>query len=159
MYYREENLSNSCFVSSGIAIGAAGIVGVFLGFLVFAIRQRRKKLVNESQSKDLPTPPSSKGFPVASTNFSRSTPSYPSSKLDLERGSTYFGAHIFSYEELEEATNRFDPSRQLGDGGFGTVYYGRIITYVICILFYSFSLKDCPLNHFNHLQASCVMGV
>ncbi|KAE8022065.1 hypothetical protein FH972_007899 [Carpinus fangiana] len=108
----------------GIAVGAVGIVGVFLGCLVLAIRRRRKRLAIESQSKDLPTPPSSKGFPVSSTHFSRSTPSYPSSKLDLERGSTYFGAHIFSYEELEEATNHFDPARQLGDGGFGTVYYG-----------------------------------
>jgi hypothetical protein len=46
--------------------------------------------------------------------------------LDVERGSTYFGAQIFSYEELEEATNNFDSSRELGDGGFGTVYYGRM---------------------------------
>ncbi|XP_059451727.1 LEAF RUST 10 DISEASE-RESISTANCE LOCUS RECEPTOR-LIKE PROTEIN KINASE-like 1.3 isoform X4 [Corylus avellana] len=118
--------SNNAGIVIGVAVGAAGIVAVFLGCLVFAIRQRRKKPVNESKSKDLPTPPSSKGFPVSSTNFSRSTPSYPSPKLDLERGSTYFGAHIFSYEELEEATNRFDPSRQLGDGGFGTVYYGEL---------------------------------
>ncbi|XP_059451731.1 LEAF RUST 10 DISEASE-RESISTANCE LOCUS RECEPTOR-LIKE PROTEIN KINASE-like 1.4 isoform X3 [Corylus avellana] len=118
--------SNNAGLVIGVAVGAAGIVAVFLGCLVFAIRQRRKKPVNESKSKDLPTPPSSKGFPVSSTNFSRSTPSYPSPKLDLERGSTYFGAHIFSYEELEEATNRFDPSRQLGDGGFGTVYYGEL---------------------------------
>ncbi|XP_059451733.1 LEAF RUST 10 DISEASE-RESISTANCE LOCUS RECEPTOR-LIKE PROTEIN KINASE-like 1.3 isoform X2 [Corylus avellana] len=119
--------SNKAGLVIGVAVGTVGIAAVFLGCLVFAVRQRREKLANESQSKDLPTPPSSKAFPVSSTNFSRSTPpSYPSSKLDLERGSTYFGAHIFSYEELEEATNRFDPSRQLGDGGFGTVYYGEL---------------------------------
>ncbi|GKU97614.1 hypothetical protein SLEP1_g10741 [Rubroshorea leprosula] len=39
-------------------------------------------------------------------------------------GSTYFGVQVFSYAELEEATDNFNPSKELGDGGFGTVYYG-----------------------------------
>jgi hypothetical protein len=48
MYYREENLSNSCFVSSGIAVGAVGIVGVFLGCLVFALIKRRRHFLSNS---------------------------------------------------------------------------------------------------------------
>lgn len=48
-----------------------------------------------------------------------------SSKLDLEGGSVYFGVPVFSFAELEDVTNKFDASKELGDGGFGTVYYGK----------------------------------
>lgn len=43
---------------------------------------------------------------------------------DVDKGKTYNGIHLFTYEELQEATNNFDESKELGDGGFGTVYYG-----------------------------------
>eukprot|EP01018_Ginkgo_biloba_P039437 Gb_01112 [translate_table: standard] len=33
---------------------------------------------------------------------------------------------IFSYKQLEEATNSFDHKRKLGDGGFGSVYLGKL---------------------------------
>ncbi|KAI9111604.1 hypothetical protein K1719_017294 [Acacia pycnantha] len=33
---------------------------------------------------------------------------------------------VFTYEELEAATNRFDPKRKIGDGGFGSVYLGQL---------------------------------
>ncbi|KAJ6818130.1 putative disease resistance protein [Iris pallida] len=33
---------------------------------------------------------------------------------------------VFSYERLRRATNNFDPSLKLGDGGFGSVYLARL---------------------------------
>ncbi|XP_029122196.2 LEAF RUST 10 DISEASE-RESISTANCEUS RECEPTOR-LIKE PROTEIN KINASE-like 1.2 isoform X2 [Elaeis guineensis] len=52
--------------------------------------------------------------------------SEPSPKKDLELGSTHYQTHVFTYEELLEATNHFDSSKELGDGGFGTVYKGKL---------------------------------
>ncbi|KAA8533032.1 hypothetical protein F0562_032851 [Nyssa sinensis] len=33
---------------------------------------------------------------------------------------------VFTYEELESSTNRFDPKRKIGDGGFGSVFLGQL---------------------------------
>ncbi|XP_022871244.1 LEAF RUST 10 DISEASE-RESISTANCE LOCUS RECEPTOR-LIKE PROTEIN KINASE-like 1.1 isoform X2 [Olea europaea var. sylvestris] len=57
--------------------------------------------------------------------LSRNISSDPS-KSDIEGGSLFFGIPVFTYTELEEATNNFDSSKELGDGGFGTVYYGKL---------------------------------
>lgn len=113
-------------LSIGLGIGGAGFVAILLGFLfVCLVRKKKKKAAFEVQTKDLHSTPSSKNL-LISSNFTRSIPSYPSFKSDLEKGSTYFGVKVFEYVELEEATKNFDPSRELGDGGFGTVYYGEL---------------------------------
>ncbi|KAK9090600.1 hypothetical protein Sjap_023777 [Stephania japonica] len=33
---------------------------------------------------------------------------------------------VFTFEELESSTNRFDPRRKIGDGGFGSVFLGLL---------------------------------
>ncbi|KAK9951232.1 hypothetical protein M0R45_006689 [Rubus argutus] len=94
--------------------------------------EKKKKQAAESQSKEIPTPLTSKSMATPSTNLSQSQsiPSYPSftskSRSDLGKASTYFGVQVFSYAELEEATENFNPAKELGDGGFGTVYYGKL---------------------------------
>ncbi|GKV16745.1 hypothetical protein SLEP1_g27341 [Rubroshorea leprosula] len=107
---------------------ASGVIsGILLGVWCLLWIQRRKRIAAQSQSKDLAaTPPLGKGLgpTTPSTTHSESFPSYPSVKSDLEKGSTYFGVQVFGYAELEKATDNFDPSKELGEGGFGTVYHG-----------------------------------
>lgn len=43
-----------------------------------------------------------------------------------ENLTVYFKIPLFSYKELEEATNNFHHGNQLGSGGFGIVYYGKL---------------------------------
>ncbi|XP_058760797.1 LEAF RUST 10 DISEASE-RESISTANCE LOCUS RECEPTOR-LIKE PROTEIN KINASE-like 1.1 [Vicia villosa] len=43
-----------------------------------------------------------------------------------ESDSIYNGVPVFSFKDLEVATKKFDSSRELGEGGFGTVYYGKL---------------------------------
>ncbi|XP_025701149.1 LEAF RUST 10 DISEASE-RESISTANCEUS RECEPTOR-LIKE PROTEIN KINASE-like 1.2 isoform X2 [Arachis hypogaea] len=92
-----------------VLIVAAAVIGLVALAMAVIFYQRRKK--------------TSYGL---SYTQPRSLSSDPSSWKDTEKGSQYFGAHLFTYTELEEATNFFDPSRELGDGGFGTVYYGQL---------------------------------
>ncbi|XP_061989752.1 LEAF RUST 10 DISEASE-RESISTANCE LOCUS RECEPTOR-LIKE PROTEIN KINASE-like 1.1 isoform X3 [Rosa rugosa] len=90
----------------GIGLGGAALLGV-LAACLFLFRRHKKKL-------------------ASSNVLSRNISSQPYSKSDLEGGNAYFGVSVFTYEELEESTNHFDGEKELGDGGFGTVYYGKL---------------------------------
>ncbi|GFP85379.1 probable serine/threonine-protein kinase at1g18390 [Phtheirospermum japonicum] len=68
--------------------------------VIWQCKRRKKQAAGHSLSK--------------SVSFDRS------SKSDVEGESTYFGIPIFSYAELEVATDNFDPSKELGSGGYGT---------------------------------------
>ena len=43
---------------------------------------------------------------------------------DPESGNEQYHTQVFTYEELEAATDGFSASNKLGDGGFGAVYKG-----------------------------------
>ncbi|GLU01581.1 hypothetical protein SLE2022_188840 [Rubroshorea leprosula] len=102
---------------TGLFIAGGVIAGILLGVWCLFWIQTRKRIAAQSQSKGLPaTPPSGKVLGPATISGSF--------KSNLEKGSTYFGVQVFSYAELEEGTDNFDPSKELGDGGFGTVYNG-----------------------------------
>ncbi|XP_070043444.1 LEAF RUST 10 DISEASE-RESISTANCEUS RECEPTOR-LIKE PROTEIN KINASE-like 1.1 isoform X2 [Nicotiana tomentosiformis] len=58
--------------------------------------------------------------------LSRNTSGASMLHQDLEEHSQYLGIPVFTYRELEEATNKFNSAKQLGDGGYGTVYYGKL---------------------------------
>lgn len=60
----------------------------------------------------------------------------------VEMSSSFSGIHMnksekFSYEELANATNDFNMSNKIGEGGFGAVYYAEIrgeVCYIIMCL-------------------------
>lgn len=87
----------------GLGIGCPVLIAVCL-FLLWHYKQKR----------------------AASNFLSRNISSQPHTNSDIEGGVTYFGVPVFTYTELEEATNHFDGEKELGDGGFGTVYYGKL---------------------------------
>ncbi|KAK9064558.1 hypothetical protein SSX86_015940 [Deinandra increscens subsp. villosa] len=63
------------------------------------------------------SPHSKSEVSVTSTSFSMS---------HQDTNLSYSGVSVFTYKELEDATQNFDPSRELGEGGFGVVYFGKL---------------------------------
>ncbi|KAK1440616.1 hypothetical protein QVD17_06445 [Tagetes erecta] len=112
--------NRSLTIALPITGGIFAIVGIGSGLLFCRKRKKRRASeANETLSKDSVT--------TGSTNFPTTTITSCTSTTTEIGNSTYFGTHVFTHAELEAATDGFDDSRELGDGGFGTVYYGKLI--------------------------------
>ncbi|XP_047148873.1 LEAF RUST 10 DISEASE-RESISTANCE LOCUS RECEPTOR-LIKE PROTEIN KINASE-like 1.2 isoform X2 [Vigna umbellata] len=98
-------------ISIGICSGVVGALIVGICVYIFIRRRKNSYVMSYIQSRSLSSDPSSKDTEKGSHSFTQSI---------IPR------VHLFSYEELEEATNYFDPSKELGEGGFGTVYFGKL---------------------------------
>ncbi|XP_076894399.1 LEAF RUST 10 DISEASE-RESISTANCE LOCUS RECEPTOR-LIKE PROTEIN KINASE-like 1.3 [Bidens hawaiensis] len=109
----------SLTIALPITGGLLATIGIGSGLVFCRQRKRRRDTEeNEPKTKDSIT--------TISTNFPTTITSYTSTTTELGN-STYFGTHIFTKAELEAATDGFHDSRELGDGGFGTVYYGKLV--------------------------------
>ncbi|KAF7811286.1 LEAF RUST 10 DISEASE-RESISTANCE LOCUS RECEPTOR-LIKE PROTEIN KINASE-like 1.4 [Senna tora] len=113
-------------VIAGVATGVAAAVCILVVGGVCFVVKRRKIIAQQSKTKDLFLPPSSRGLATSTTKTSQSVTSYNTSRSESVQQSFFYGVKVFSYAELEEATKNFDPSVELGNGGFGTVYYGTL---------------------------------
>ncbi|KAH7650685.1 Non-specific serine/threonine protein kinase protein, partial [Dioscorea alata] len=88
-------------------------IGVFLLSFAFCFAWHRHQKRREGS-------PSSN--PLIGSSYAETT----SRRGDPELGSPTFQTHFFSYQELQEATNDFNVSNELGDGGYSTVYKGKL---------------------------------
>ncbi|KAK4487885.1 hypothetical protein RD792_003623 [Penstemon davidsonii] len=93
-------------VIAGITIGCAFVVLVLAGLGVYAVRQ--KKLAEQA------------------ILLSKPFASWASGGTDSGGAPQLKGARWFSFDELKKCTNNFSEKNQIGSGGYGKVYRGKL---------------------------------
>ncbi|XP_059072864.1 LEAF RUST 10 DISEASE-RESISTANCE LOCUS RECEPTOR-LIKE PROTEIN KINASE-like 1.2 [Cryptomeria japonica] len=100
------NTANKTAIVLGSSIGAVALIAAIAVLYILYVKRRKR--------------PHIRGFGGDHSNYQRS---------DMEAGlvmNMMGNLPMFHYEELQQATNFFDEKNQLGDGGFGVVYLGKL---------------------------------
>ncbi|XP_040376884.1 LEAF RUST 10 DISEASE-RESISTANCE LOCUS RECEPTOR-LIKE PROTEIN KINASE-like 1.2 [Oryza brachyantha] len=105
---RPGKLNNGIKIAAGTAAAVVCIILLGSGSILINTHMKRKRSASlEGLIRG------GSGVPLASLRKELSLAGLPST-------------HIFTYEELDEATDGFSDDRELGVGGFGTVYKGTL---------------------------------
>ncbi|GLJ09812.1 hypothetical protein SUGI_0116290 [Cryptomeria japonica] len=100
------NTANKTAIVLGSSIGAVALIAAIAVLYILYVKRRKR--------------PHIRGLGGDHSNYQRS---------DMEAGlvmNMMGNLPMFHYEELQQATNFFDEKNQLGDGGFGVVYLGKL---------------------------------
>ncbi|XP_050936176.1 LEAF RUST 10 DISEASE-RESISTANCE LOCUS RECEPTOR-LIKE PROTEIN KINASE-like 1.2 isoform X2 [Cucumis melo] len=102
--------SNDTWKKIMIGVGS-GLGGIVIMSLIFLIRNHLNKTKHPHASSSILLPNNSRDRLMKA--------------LD-QHGENSMAVPLFSYQELVRATDKFNTTNELGDGGFGTVYYGKL---------------------------------
>jgi serine/threonine protein kinase len=130
----EEKRNLKSLVPAGIIIGlSCGFSILLFGFTtLFLIRRRKKNVKNKLRKK-----------------YFRNNQGLLLQMLISSDGCTENGnTKIFSLQELEKATNNFDPTRVIGRGGHGMVYKGILSDQRVVAIKKSKVIEQCEISQF-----------
>ncbi|KAG2596166.1 hypothetical protein PVAP13_5KG144900 [Panicum virgatum] len=124
--------SSSSGSSGGMSSGAKSGIGFVIAILVLSLvgaafwyKKKRRRVHGYHAGFVMPSPASTPtqvlGY-SAKTNLSVGSPESKDSMPEFSMGNCRF----FTYEELYQITNGFSAQNLLGEGGFGSVYKGRL---------------------------------
>ncbi|KAG2710710.1 hypothetical protein I3760_04G041100 [Carya illinoinensis] len=112
---------NKVSLRVGIGIGGAGIVGIFLGFWIFSIRQRKKKRAKEA------TCSVNIGGCLSSNSMVCWNRDAKYDHFNAEEILRNFGSMApkrYTYSDVKKMTNSF--KYKVGQGGYGVVFKGEL---------------------------------
>ncbi|XP_020551787.1 chitin elicitor receptor kinase 1-like isoform X2 [Sesamum indicum] len=119
--------SSSSGISGGLIAGisvAAVIGAISLGVCVYFVFYRRKKAKEESFLENVQSIENAHGLGIMEKT-PEPGPLVASASPKL-KGITVDKSVEFTFEELAVATDNFSMSHKIGQGGFGSVYYGEL---------------------------------